>query len=213
MGYVRLDIHPEHPQPRKVQRVIDVLHGGGVAAYPTDSVYGLGCAIESRKAVAALYRAKQLSPKQGLALLVPSLSAASEYGRFTRGAYRLAKRIFPGPFVLVVPATSEVPRNLLDKKRRTVGLRISSHPIVQAIVEGLGRPVLTTTAQLPGEAEPLNDPDDVGESFGHVIDVLVDGGNTGLLPTTVLEVDPSAETHVNVLREGCGSLEGLWVND
>ena len=213
MGNLRLDIHPEHPQPRKVQRVVETLHAGGIAAYPTDSVYALGCAIESRKAAAALYRAKQLSPKQGLALLVPSLSAASDYGRFTLGAYRLAKRIFPGPFVLVVPATSDVPRNLLDKKRRTVGLRISSHPIVKAIVEGLGRPVLTTTAQLPGEVEPLNDPEDVSEAFGHVIDVMVHGGTTGLQPTTVLEVDASDETHVNVLREGCGSLEGLWVND
>jgi tRNA threonylcarbamoyl adenosine modification protein (Sua5/YciO/YrdC/YwlC family) len=211
MGYLRLDIHPEHPQPRKIQKVVDVLHNGGIAAYPTDSVYALGCAIESRKAAAALYRAKKLSPKQGLALIVPSLSAASEYGRFTRGAYRMAKRIFPGPFVLVVPATGEVPRNLLDKKRRTVGLRISSHPIVQAIVDGLGRPLLTTTAQVPGEVEPLNDAEDVAEAFGNVIDVLVDGGTTGLLPTTVLEVDDDDGTHVNVLREGCGSLEGLWV--
>ena len=211
MKFLRLETHPEHPSPRKVQRVVDILHGGGIAAYPTDSVYAMGCAIENRKAAAALYRAKELSPKQGLALMVPSLSSAAEYGRFTRGAYRLAKRIFPGPYVLIVPATGEVPRNLMDKKRRTVGLRIPSHPITKAIVEGLGRPLLTTTAQVPNTIEPLHDPDDVAEAFGHVIDVLMDGGTTGLLPSTVLEVDSDDETQVQVLREGCGSLEGLWV--
>ena len=212
MKCVRLDIHPVTPQARNLDRAVEILHSGGIAAYPTDSVYALGCAIESRKSISKLYQAKGLSPKQGLALMVPDLSAASEYGRFTRGAYRLAKRIFPGPFVLIVPATSSVPRNLLDKKRREVGIRVPGNPITKALLERLGRPLLTTTAQLPEQDEPCRDAEDVAEAFPHLIDVLIDGGTTGFMPTTVLRVDPDDETHVDVLREGAGSLEGLWVD-
>jgi len=212
MKCLRLDIHPENPQARKIDRAVEILHAGGVAAYPTDSVYALGCAIESRKAIAKIYQAKALSPKQGLALMVPDLSAASEYGRFTRAAYRLAKRIFPGPYVLIVPATSNVPRNLLDKKRREVGIRVPAHPITRALLDQLGRPLLTTTAQRPDQDEPCRDADDVAEAFPHSIDVLIDGGPTGLLPSTVLRMDDDDETQVHVLREGAGSLEGLWVD-
>jgi len=211
MSFVRLSIHPDSPQGRKIAQAAQILHKGGIAGYPTDSVYGLGCALESRKGIAKLYRAKELSPKQGLALLVPDLSSASTYGRFTRGAYRLARRIFPGPYVLIVPATPEVPRNLLDKKRRSVGIRIPASPIVRALLDELGRPLLTTTAHLPGEVEPCNNADDVEEAFGSVIDVLIDGGPTGFLSSTVLEVDQHDETHVQVVREGAGSLEGLMV--
>lgn len=210
---LRLEVHPVNPQARHISRAAEILHSGGVAAYPTDSVYALGCAIDSRKAIQTLYRAKSLSPKQGLALMVPNLSAASDYGRFSRGAYRLARRIFPGPYVLIVPATPEVPRTLLDKKRRTVGLRVPAHPIVAALLAELGRPMLTTTAQLPADVEPINDADDVAQEFHHVVDVLIDGGPTGLLPTTVLKLDEVDDTMVEVLREGAGSLEGLMQED
>lgn len=211
MSFVRLDIHPETPQQRKIDRAVEVLHKGGVAAYPTDSVYGLGCVIESRKAADRIYRAKGMSKKQRLAIMVPDLSAASEYGRFSRGAYRLAKRILPGPFVLIVPATNRVPRNLLDKKQREVGIRIPGHPITRMLLERVGRPIITTTAQLDDQVEACRDADEVVESFRHNIDVLIDGGTTGFLPTTVLKVDEHDENHVHVVREGAGSLEGLWL--
>ena len=144
---MRLIIEPwGTPPARKIAKVVEILHGGGVAAYPTDSVYALGCAIEAKDAIERIARAKQLKKSQRLALICPDLSSASQYGHFNQTAFRLAQRIFPGPYTLVVPASRDVPRTLTDAKRRTVGIRITSHPIASAIVAALGRPLLTTSA-------------------------------------------------------------------
>ena len=121
------------PNPRKIQQAVDILHKGGVAAYPTDSIYALGCAPEAKDAIERIYRAKQMHKNQRLALICPDLRAASEFGLFSQTAFRLAQRIFPGPYPLVVPATRATPRTLTDAKRRTVGIRITSHPIAQAL--------------------------------------------------------------------------------
>ena len=128
----------ENVDPRKIGQAVEILHRGGVAAYPTDSIYALGCAIESREAIERIYRAKQMHKNQRLALICPDLSTASQFGQFSNTAFRLAQRIFPGPYTLVVPATHEVPRTLTHHKRRTVGIRITSHPIAQAICEARG---------------------------------------------------------------------------
>ncbi|HWU90711.1 MAG TPA: L-threonylcarbamoyladenylate synthase, partial [Kofleriaceae bacterium] len=136
---LRISIDPwGEPPPRKIEQVVEILHRGGVAAYPTDSIYALGCAIESREAIERIYRAKNMHRNQRLALICPDLSTASEFGLFSQTAFRLAQRIFPGPYTLVVPATRQVPRTLTDHKRRTVGIRITSHPIAQALARGLG---------------------------------------------------------------------------
>ena len=121
------------PSPRRIEAAVEVLHKGGVAAYPTDSVYALGCAYEARDAIERIFRAKQMNKHQRLALICPDLSTASQFGQLSDSAFRLAQRIFPGPYTLVVPARRDVPRALTDAKRRTVGLRITSHPIAQAL--------------------------------------------------------------------------------
>ncbi len=196
------------PNPRKIEQAVEVLHRGGVAAYPTDSIYALGCAIEARDAIEKIYRAKQMNKNQRLALICPDLSTASEFGLFSQTAFRLAQRIFPGPYTLVVPATRVVPRTLTDHKRRTVGIRITSHPIAQALAKELGRPLLTSSAISPETHEPCRDADEILETFGKFVDVVVDAAQTPADPSTVLEVDGE---EIKLLRLGQGSIDGLDV--
>lgn len=206
------------PSPRKIQQAVDILHRGGVAAYPTDSIYALGCAIDSREAIEKIYRAKNMNKKQRLALICPDLSSASEFALFSQTAFRLAQRIFPGPYTLVVPATRVVPRTLTDEKRRTVGIRVTSHPITQALVQALGRPLLTTSAVVPASREsgPLEyqpeldqvcrDADEIIDAFGKYVDVVIDAEQTPAEASTVLEVDGE---EIKLIRQGQGSLKGI----
>ncbi|MBA3501826.1 MAG: L-threonylcarbamoyladenylate synthase [Myxococcota bacterium] len=194
------------PNPRKIEQAVEILHRGGVAAYPTDSIYALGCAIESRDAIERIYRAKGMHRNQRLALICPDLSTASEYAIFSQTAFRLAQRIFPGPYTLVVPATREVPKTLTDNKRRTVGIRVTSHPIAQALAKGLGRPLLTTSAVVPETHEPLRDAEEVLEHFAQHIDVVIDTEQTQAEPSTVLEVDGE---DITLIRLGQGSIDGI----
>ena len=204
---LRLAIEPwGTPSPRKIQQAVDVLHRGGVAAYPTDSIYALGCAIEARDAIEKIYRAKNMHKNQRLALICPDLSSASHYGIFSQTAFTLAQRLFPGPYTLVVPATREVPRTLTDAKRRTVGIRVTSHPIAQALAQGLGRPLLTTSAVVPDTHEPCRDAEEIIEAFGKFVDVLIDAEQTPAEPSTVIEVDGE---DIKLIRQGQGSLEGI----
>jgi len=205
---VRLHIEPwGTPSPRKIQQAVDALHAGGVAAYPTDSIYALGCAIEARDAIEKIYRAKGMNKNQRLALICPDLSTASEFGLFSQTAFRLAQRIFPGPYTLVLPATRAVPRTLTDHKRRTVGIRITSHPIAQALAQGLGRPLLTSSAVVPETHEPCRDAEEILEAFGKFVDVVIEAEQTPAEPSTVIEVDGE---DIKLLREGQGSIEGLF---
>ena len=204
---LRLQFEPwGEPPPRKIAQVVEVLHGGGVAAYPTDSVYALGCAIEARDAIERIYRAKRMGKGQRLALICPDLATASQYARFSQTAFRVAQRVFPGPYTLVVPATGEVPRTLTDAKRRTVGIRVTSHPIAQALVQALGRPLLTTSAIDPETHAVCRDAEEVIAAFPRAVDVVVDAPTTNAEPSTVLEVDGDA---ITVIREGQGPIAGL----
>ncbi len=205
---LRLIIDPwGEPAPRKIQQAVDALHSGGVVAYPTDSIYALGCALEARDAIERIFRAKQMNKNQRLALICPDLSTASEYGMFSQTAFRLAQRIFPGPYTLVVPATRAVPRTLTDHKRRTVGIRVTSHPIAQALAQGLGRPLLTSSAIVPETHEPCRDADEILEAFGNAVDVVIDAAQTPSEPSTVIEVDGE---EIRLLRQGQGPIEGLF---
>jgi tRNA threonylcarbamoyl adenosine modification protein (Sua5/YciO/YrdC/YwlC family) len=195
------------PSPRKIQQAVDVLHRGGVAAYPTDSCYALGCALEAKHALERIFEAKQMAQNHRMALICPDLSAASEYVHFSQMAYKLAKRIFPGPYTLVLPASRQVPKLVVDKKQRTAGIRITSHPVTQALVQGLGRPLLTTTAIAPGAMIPCLDAGETLEAFGRIIDVLVDSESPGDEPSTVIEV---MDDQIQVLREGVGPIEGIF---
>jgi tRNA threonylcarbamoyl adenosine modification protein (Sua5/YciO/YrdC/YwlC family) len=194
------------PSPRKIAEAVEILHRGGVAAYPTDSIYALGCAIEARDAIERIYRAKGMHRSQRLALICPDLSTASEYAIFSQTAFRLAQRIFPGPYTLVVPATRAVPKTLTDHKRRTVGIRVTSHPIAQALARGLGRPLLTSSATVPVTHEPCRDADEILDVFEKHIDVVIDTEQTPAEPSTVIEV---VGEEISLLRAGQGPIEGI----
>jgi tRNA threonylcarbamoyl adenosine modification protein (Sua5/YciO/YrdC/YwlC family) len=194
------------PNPRKIEAAVEVLHKGGVAAYPTDSIYALGCAIESREGIERIYRAKNMHKNRRLALICPDLSTASEFGIFSQTAFRIAQQVFPGPYTLVVPATKAVPRTLTDNKRRTIGIRITSHPIAQALAVGLKRPLLTTSAINPETEEPCRDAEELLEAFGPHVDVVVDAAQTPAQPSTVISIDGEV---VTLIRQGQGSLEGI----
>ena len=204
---LRLVIDPwGEPPARKIAQAVEILHRGGVAAYPTDSIYALGCAIESREAIERIYRAKGMHKNQRLALICPDLSTASEFGIFSDTAFRLAQRIFPGPYTLVVPATRTVPRTLTDHKRRTVGIRITSHPIAHALARALGRPLLTTSATAPETHDVCRDADEILDVFEKHIDVVIDSEQTAAEPSTIIEVNGE---DITLIRRGQGPLEGI----
>lgn len=200
----RIAIKPhDPPAPRPVAQAVEMLNRGAIAAYPTDTLYALGCSIDAKKAAEALYRIKGMEKSQRLALICPDIATAAHYGHFSQSAFRLCQRIFPGPYTIVVPATREVPRLLLDRRRRTVGIRIVDHPVTQALVRELGRPLLTTSAICP-EGDPCADADDVADKWGKQLDLLIDSGITPGQPSTVLQSNGES---VEVIREGLGPLD------
>ena len=197
--------HGGELSPRQLARTLAVLEDDGVVIYPTDTVYGLGCAIGARRAIERIYRAKQMKEQHRLALLCPDLSTASLYAHFSQTAFRVARRVFPGPYTFILPATSEVPRLLLDRKRRQVGIRIPDHPIPLSLLGALRRPMLTSSAVPAGKHEACADIDELTEEFGRHVDLIIDGGVRPGLPSTVLEL--RGDDEVVVVREGQGPVD------
>lgn len=196
-----LDINPEHPEPRKIARAVDALASGEVIAYPTDTVYALGCDFNSKKAMERLYTLKNMPRSHPLALLCADLSNIATYAQVENQVYRVLRRFLPGPYCFILPATREVPKNLLSKQR-TIGIRVPASPVTQAMVNALGRPILTTSAGPSGQ-DALIDPKEIDEMFRGLALVL-DGGAGGLLPTSVIDltVDPAV-----VVRAGVGPVD------
>jgi len=194
----RVVIDPVHPEPRKVKFAVERLQRGEVAAYPTDTVYGLGCDMSERAAVERLYQLKNMRDDRKLAFLFPDLSEVSQYAVLSDLAYHVCRRILPGPYTVVLPAKRWVPRALMDK-RKQVGVRIPDNVVVQAIIRELGRPIVSTSASVDGVG--LGDPEDVRDRFEHGLDVLVDGGLCDTAPSTVISL---IDDQLEVLREGKG---------
>lgn len=198
-----LAIDPNHPQPRHIERVVAALEAGHVIAYPTDTYYAIGCDLLNRKAVEKLYRLKGRPNGKPLSFLCADLSDISHYAKVSNFAYRVMKRLIPGPYTFVLPATRLTPEIALSKQK-TVGIRVPDAPIPIAIVERLGHPLLTTSATFGDEA--LIDARDVKDHLGHGLALVIDGGVQLVEPSTVLSL---VEDQVEVLREGKGSVEGL----
>lgn len=201
---MRLEINPNHPEPRKIAKAVEILRKGGVIAYPTDTVYGLGCDIFQKRAIDRVYQIKGMRKDQPLALLVPDLSDIAKYAIVDNQAYRLLRRATPGPFCFILQATRETPK-ILEMKRKQVGIRVPNHPIAQALVRELGNPIVSTSASSEGEL--LNDPGEIDERFPH-LDLVLDAGLGGLEPSTVIDLTGPAPA---VQREGAGKVEGLLV--
>ena len=201
-----IEVHPTDPQPRRVAAIVQVIHSGGLIAYPTDSSYAFGCHIGDRSAINRIHRIRRTDKKHNFTLVCRDLSEISVYARVDNWAYRLIKSLTPGPFTFILPATRELPKMLQNPKRRTIGIRVPDHPLVQAMLETLGEPIMSSTLTLPGDETPLTDPIDIEERIGHQVDVIVDAGATGIEPTTVLDLTGGS---IEVLRQGRGDLGSL----
>lgn len=200
---MRLEINAAHPEPRKIARAVEELRRGAVIAYPTDTVYGIGCDIMQKRAIERIYAMKRMREDQPLAFICPDLGDIAKYAVVDNQTYRTMRRLLPGPYCFILEATREVPR-LLMMKRKTVGIRIPHHEVPLAIVRELGSPLVSTTAAWEGES--LNDPADIAEHFPG-IDLILDAGYGGLIGTTVVDVTTPVPT---IVREGAGPVEGLF---
>ena len=196
-----LSVNSEHPEPRKIRRAVDALEAGEVIAYPTDTVYGLGCDLTNKKAVDKLYAIKRMEKSHQLAFICPDLGDIARYAVVENAHYRILRHFLPGPYCFILTATREVPK-LIQSKRKTVGIRIPNSEVIRAITRELGRPVISTTAQRAGE-DPHVDQREIDDAFPGLALVL-DGGGGGMVPTTVVDLTTVPPV---VVREGAGSTE------
>jgi tRNA threonylcarbamoyl adenosine modification protein (Sua5/YciO/YrdC/YwlC family) len=196
-----LSINPDHPEPRKIRRAVDALEDGGVIAYPTDTVYGLGCDLTSKHAVERLYSIKAMDRSHPLAFVCPDLSDIARYAVVDNQVYRVLRRFLPGPYTFILEATREVPK-LVQMRRKQVGIRVPACEAARALARELGRPIISSTAQRPGE-DPYVDPHEIDAAFKGLAMVL-DAGGGGMVPTTVIDLTKSPP---EIVREGAGSVE------
>lgn len=197
-----LEVDIQHPQPRHIARAVQVLERGGVIAYPTDTYYGLGCDLMSKKAIERLYQLKGRDKKKPLSFLCPDLSDVAKYAHVSNFAYRTMKGLTPGAFTFILEATRVVPEIMMSKQKQ-VGIRVPDAPLARALAAGLGRPIITTSAS-DIEGEPLIDAKDIKEKLGHGLDLIIDGGVTLMEPSTVVSLIGDS---LEVLRDGKGRLD------
>jgi len=195
------EIHPVDPQQRLIRQAAQLIQSGGIGAVPTDSAYSLVCRLDDKAAVEKLRRIRGVDDKHHLTLLVRDLSEIATYARVDNRQYRQLKSALPGPYTVILEATKEVPRRLSHPSRKTIGVRVPENPILLALLEEVGEPLIGTTLQLPGDDHMLSDPDEVRERLDKQIDVVIDGGAGTLEPTTI--IDLSGDDPV-LLREGRG---------
>lgn len=196
-----LAINEENPQPRLITRVVDILERGGVIAYPTDTTYGIGCSIMSKKGIERIYSIKQREKKKPFSFICSDLSDIARYAKVSNYQYKILKRLLPGAYTFVLPASSTVP-DLLVTKQKTVGIRIPDNILCLAIVRQLGHPIITTSANRSGE-EPIGDPLSVDRELGKQLDLVVDGG---ILSATVSSVVSLIDDVPTILRKGMGDV-------
>jgi len=201
-------IHPTHPQPRLVRRAAEIVAQGGLIAYPTDSCYALGCHLGDVRALARLRRVRALDERHHLTLVCSDLAQVATFALVNNSQYRLIKAATPGSFTFILRARRELPRRLLHARRKTIGVRIPSHPVARALVAELGEPMLSATLQLPQDAAPLSDPQQIRARLEHELDLVVDAGSCGVEPTTVIDLTGDEPL---VLRRGRGDAAAIGV--
>ena len=196
-----LSIHPENPQQRLIAKAAEIVRKGGVIVYPTDSVYAIGCHIGDKQALDRIRAIRRLDSNHNFTLMCRDLSELSSYAKVENSAFRAIKASTPGPFTFILNATSEVPRRLQHPKRKTVGLRVPNSPIAHALLQELGEPMMSVTLIMPGDEYPLTDPYDIRQIMEPHIDVFIDGGYCGLVPSTVVDMTGPAP---EIIRQGMG---------
>lgn len=196
-------IHPDNPQVRLVNQSIDILHKGGIIVYPTDSGYALGCMLGDKNAMERICRIREIDDKHNFTLVCRDLSEISLYAHVDNSAYRLIKNNTPGNYTFILKATKEVPRRLMNDKRKTIGLRVPSNPIALALLEALGEPLMSTTLMLPDSEMAESDPEEIKDRLSKQVDLIIHGGYLGQRPTTVIDLTGDSPV---VIREGTGDI-------
>jgi len=200
------EIHPTNPQLRLVHQAVEIIRGGGIIAYPTDSSYALGCHIGDKKALERVRRIRKIDDKHNMTLVCSDLSEISIYAKLNNSDYRMLKSLTPGPYTFILNATHEVPRRLMHPKRRTIGIRVVDHPVVKAILDELRQPLMSTTLILPGESLPMTEAEEIRDALERQIDLVIDSGHCGIETTTVIDLTGDVPT---LVREGMGRDHGL----
>jgi tRNA threonylcarbamoyl adenosine modification protein (Sua5/YciO/YrdC/YwlC family) len=196
-----LSVNPMYPEPRKIRRAAQALEAGEVIGYPTDTVYGIGCDLFSKRAIERLYQIKQMDESQKLSLICPDMRTVARYAIVEDATFRLLKKYLPGPYTFILEATREVPK-MVQTKRRTIGVRIPDHPVLTALVQALGKPVMSTTAAPHGQA-PYIDPHEIDDRFPG-LGMVLDGGVGGMVPTSVIDLTSG---YPKIIREGAGPVD------
>jgi tRNA threonylcarbamoyl adenosine modification protein (Sua5/YciO/YrdC/YwlC family) len=195
------DVHPDNPQPRVIRQVVDLIRDGGLIAYPTDSCFAFGCQLGNRDGIDRIREIRHLDDRHHFTLVCRDFAQLGQFVHVSNSVFRLVKAATPGSYTFILPATREVPRRLMHPRKRTVGVRVPRHAVVQAILAELGEPLISSTLLLPGLDEPLTQGWEIKERLDHVLDAVVDAGDCGTEPTTVVDLSgPEPE----ILRRGAG---------
>jgi tRNA threonylcarbamoyl adenosine modification protein (Sua5/YciO/YrdC/YwlC family) len=202
-------VHPTHPQLRLLRQAAQLIEHGGVAAIPTDSCYALVCRLDDKAAADRLRRIRGVDERHHLTLLCRDLSEIANYAKVDNVQYRLIRNVTPGPYTFILEATREVPRRLSHPSRKTIGIRVPDHPVAQGLLEVLGQPLISTTLLLPGDELPRTDGAEIRERLEHDVDLVIDSGDAGIEPTTI--VDLTAREAV-LIRRGRGPIEALGLS-
>jgi len=202
-------VHPTNPQLRLLRLAAQMIEHGGVAAVPTDSCYALVCRLDDKAAADRVRRIRGVDERHHLTLLCRDLSEIANYAKVDNVQYRLIRNVTPGPYTFILEATREVPRRLSHPSRKTIGIRVPDHPVAQGLLDVLGQPLISTTLLLPGDELPRTDAGEIRERLAHEVDLVIDSGDAGIEPTTV--VDLTGREAV-LVRRGRGPIEALGLS-
>jgi tRNA threonylcarbamoyl adenosine modification protein (Sua5/YciO/YrdC/YwlC family) len=197
------DVHPENPQRRSIGQVVDLVRSGGLIAYPTDSCFALGCQLGNKDGLDRIRAIRHLDDRHHFTLVCHDFAQLGQFVYLSNTVFRAVKSATPGPYTFILPATKEVPRRLMNPKKKTVGVRIPDHVVTQAILAELGEPLVSTTLLMPGEEEPMTQGWEIKEMLDHAVDAVIDSGDCGTEPTTVIDF---SEDEIEVVRVGAGDL-------
>jgi tRNA threonylcarbamoyl adenosine modification protein (Sua5/YciO/YrdC/YwlC family) len=195
------DVHPDNPQPRSINAVVDLVRGGGLIAYPTDSCFALGCRLDNKEGLDRIRAIRQLDQHHHFTLVCHDFAQLGQFVQLDNAVFRTVKAATPGQYTFILPATREVPRRMLHAKKRTVGVRIPEHTTAQAILTVLGEPLVSSTLMLPGEASPMTDGWEIKERLDQALDAVIDSGECGEIPTTVIDFSSGEAV---IARRGAG---------
>ncbi len=195
------DVHPVDPQRRAITQVVDLVRGGGLIAYPTDSCFALGCGLGNREGLDRIRAIRHLDDRHHFTLVCSDFAQLGQFVKVDNSVFRLVKASTPGKYTFILPATKEVPRQLLHPKKKTVGVRIPEHVVAQALLTELGEPILSSTLLLPDQSEPLTQGWEIKEELDNAVDAVIDSGDCGVEPTTVVDLSGDAP---EIIRYGAG---------